>query len=76
VSKTTLAAITRHLAYELKGQNISVNAVCPGWVQTDMGGSSAPRTVEKGAETPVWLASEAPASHTGLFFRDKKIIPW
>jgi NAD(P)-dependent dehydrogenase (short-subunit alcohol dehydrogenase family) len=75
-SKTLLNAITRHLAYELSGHNISVNAVCPGWVKTDMGGKYAPRTVEKGAETPVWLASEAPLNLTGKFFRDKKEIPW
>ncbi len=76
VSKTLLNAFTRHLAYELSGHNISVNAVCPGWVKTDMGGSSAPRSVEKGAETPVWLASEAPITLTGKFLRDKKEIAW
>jgi NAD(P)-dependent dehydrogenase (short-subunit alcohol dehydrogenase family) len=76
VSKTLLNAITKQLAYELKGRNISVNAVCPGWVQTDMGGSGATRSVEKGAETPVWLSSEASQMHTGQFFRDKKVISW
>lgn len=75
-SKTLLNAITRHLAYELKSLDISVNAVCPGWVKTDMGGRSAPRPVEKGAQTPVWLASDAPQQLTGKFFRDKKEIPW
>jgi hypothetical protein len=53
-----------------------VNAVCPGWVRTDMGGRSATRPVEKGAETPVWLAVEAPREHTGKFFRDMSPIPW
>jgi len=76
VSKSMLNAITRHLDYELKGENISVNSVCPGWVQTDMGGQGAMRSVEKGAETPVWLASEAPQELSGNFFRDKKKIPW
>lgn len=76
VSKTLLNAITRQLAYELSEKNIAVNAVCPGWVQTDMGGSGANRSVQKGAETPVWLAAEAPQKLTGLFLRDKKIIPW
>lgn len=76
VSKTMLNAITRHLAHELKGENISVNSVCPGWVQTDMGGQGAMRSVEKGAETPVWLASEAPQELSGNFLRDKKKIPW
>ncbi len=76
VSKSLLNSITRHLAYELQSKNISVNAVCPGWVQTDMGGKGASRNVEQGAETPVWLASEAAQELTGNFFRDKKQIPW
>jgi NAD(P)-dependent dehydrogenase (short-subunit alcohol dehydrogenase family) len=76
VSKTLLNAITKQLAHELEGKNISVNAVCPGWVRTDMGGMGATRSVEKGAETPVWLASEAPQQLTGMFLRDKKVISW
>lgn len=75
-SKTMLNAITRHLAHELRSLDISVNAVCPGWLKTDMGGNSAPRPVEKGAQTPVWLASEAPQNLTGKIFRDKREIPW
>ena len=76
VSKTLLNAITKQLAHKLKDKNISVNAVCPGWVRTDLGGAGATRSVEKGAETPVWLASEASQDLTGLFFRDKKVISW
>lgn len=76
VSKTLLNGITRQLAYELRGRNIAVNAVCPGWVRTDMGGRGATRPVVKGAETPVWLAVEAPQSLSGKFFRDKKAIEW
>ena len=76
VSKSLLNAMTRHLASELSGRGIAVNAVCPGWVRTDMGGSSAPRGVEQGAETQVWLATEAPQDCTGKFFRDKRQIPW
>lgn len=76
VSKTMLNSITRHLAHELVGLNISVNAISPGWVKTDMGGESAPRTVEKGAESVVWLATEAPSNLTGKFIRDKKVISW
>lgn len=76
VSKTLLNSMTRQLAYELELKDIAVNAVCPGWVRTDMGGLSATRSVKKGAETPVWLAEEAPQKLTGKFFRDKKEIPW
>ena len=76
VSKTMLNSITRHLAFELSGKHISVNAVSPGWVKTNMGGKSAPRSIEKGAETPVWLASDAPQELTGKFFRDKSELKW
>jgi len=76
ISKSMLNAMTRHLAYELKDRGISVNSLCPGWVRTDMGGASATRPVEKGAETPVWLASEASPNLTGKIFRDKVEIDW
>ncbi|MCS6974828.1 MAG: SDR family oxidoreductase [Cyclobacteriaceae bacterium] len=75
VSKSALNAMTRHLAFELAPRNISVNAYCPGWVRTDMGGKSAPRTVEQGADTAVWLAT-ADVRETGKFFRDRTVIPW
>lgn len=76
VSKSMLNSITRQLAFELQSKKISVNALCPGWVKTDMGGNGATRFVSKGAETPVWLASEADQHLTGKFFRDKEEIDW
>jgi len=76
ISKTALNAITRQFAAELFRKEISVNSVCPGWVRTDMGGKNATRSVEKGAETTVWLATDAPQSLTGKFIRDKKEIAW
>ena len=76
ISKTALNAVTRQFAGALESQNIAVNAVCPGWVRTDMGGQNASRPVAKGAETIVWLASEAAQSKTGKFWRDKKEIEW
>jgi NAD(P)-dependent dehydrogenase (short-subunit alcohol dehydrogenase family) len=75
-SKTALNAITRVMAEELKNSKIAVYAMCPGWVKTDMGGANAPRTVEQGADTAVWLALEAPAEDTGLFFQDRKKMDW
>jgi len=75
VSKSLLNAMTRHLAYELADRKIAVNAICPGWVKTDMGGKSAPRSLEHGAETLVWMATTN-SIPTGMFFRDKKVIPW
>jgi NAD(P)-dependent dehydrogenase (short-subunit alcohol dehydrogenase family) len=76
VSKTALNALTRTLAAELKGSGVLVNAMCPGWVKTDMGGSSAPRTVEQGADTALWLATLPDDGPSGGFFRDRKPIPW
>lgn len=76
LSKTTMNAITLQLAAALQPGGIAVNAMCPGWVKTDMGGSGASRSVDKGAETAVWLATEAAQSLTGKFFRDKKEISW
>ncbi len=75
-SKTTLNAITCLLAAALKEKGIAVNSVCPGWCRTDMGGPSAPRSVEEGAAGIVWLAAEAPQDKTALFWRDKAVIPW
>jgi NAD(P)-dependent dehydrogenase (short-subunit alcohol dehydrogenase family) len=76
VSKTALNALTRTLAAELKGSGILVNTMCPGWVRTDMGGAGAPRTVEQGADTAVWLATLPNDGPSGGFFRDRKPIPW
>ena len=76
MSKTALNALTRIFADELKDRNILVNAVCPGWVRTDMGGPNAPRTTEQGADTIVWLATLPDNGPTGGFFRDRLPIDW
>jgi len=74
ISKTALNGVTVQLAAALP--KFSVNSVCPGWVRTDMGGKNASRSVEEGADTIVWLASEAPQDLTAKFLRDRKEIPW
>jgi NAD(P)-dependent dehydrogenase (short-subunit alcohol dehydrogenase family) len=76
ISKTALNAVTRIFADELKGSNILVNSVCPGWVRTDMGGPSATRSIEEGVDTIVWAATLPDGGPTGGFFRDRKLIPW
>jgi NAD(P)-dependent dehydrogenase (short-subunit alcohol dehydrogenase family) len=76
LSKLTINGLTIMLAAALAADNIAVNSMCPGWVRTDMGGPNAPRSIEEGADTAVWLAAEAPHSITGKFFRDREEIDW
>src|SRR5687768_6193270 len=76
ISKTALNAVTRIAAAETRSANILVNSMCPGWVKTDMGGANAPRTVEQGADTALWLATLPDDGPTGGFFRDRRPIPW
>ena len=76
LSKTALVAMTVMFAAATDGAGVLVNAMCPGWVRTGMGGPGAPRSVEQGAETAVWLAMLPDDGPTGKLFRDKKPIPW
>ena len=74
-SKATLNALTRILAAELRGAGVLVNAICPGWVATDMGGPGG-RPVAQGAAGIVWAATLPDDGPTGGFFRDGKTLPW
>ena len=76
LSKTAINALTVQLAIAGRPNAIRVNSVCPGWVQTDMGGIGAPRSPAEGAAGIVWLALDAPISQTGMFFRDQVVNPW
>ena len=76
-SKTAVNALTRLLALEAKDiPNININAACPGWVKTELGGPHAPRTTEEGADTIIWLALLAEDGPSGGLFRDREAYPW
>ena len=73
LSKLTLNGATIMLADALASKDITVNAVDPGWVSSDMGGANAPRTVEQGADTAVWLATVDAVKDSGKLWRDRKV---
>ncbi len=76
VSKAGLNALTKILAGESTFARVRINAVSPGWVRTDMGGRSAPRSVEVGAASVVWGATLPPTGPTGGFFQDGEALEW
>jgi NAD(P)-dependent dehydrogenase (short-subunit alcohol dehydrogenase family) len=78
VSKVGLNALVRVLGRELAGdpRRILVNSADPGWVRTRMGGRSAPRSVEQGAKTPVYLALLPEGGPTGGFFANERPAAW
>ena len=76
MSKAALNAFTRILAETYRTDGVLANAVDPGWVRTDMGGPSAPRSPQEGADTIVWLATLPHDGPTGGFFRDRGAIAW
>jgi NAD(P)-dependent dehydrogenase (short-subunit alcohol dehydrogenase family) len=76
VSKAALNAFTRIAARELEPRGVRVNAICPGWVRTRMGGNGAPRSLEQGASGIVWAATLGEGGPSGGFFRDGRAIDW
>jgi NAD(P)-dependent dehydrogenase (short-subunit alcohol dehydrogenase family) len=76
LSKDALNALTQMIADSIHTGNVLVNTCCPGWVRTGMGGASAPRSVEQGADTIVWLATLPEGGPTGGFFIDRKRAEW
>jgi NAD(P)-dependent dehydrogenase (short-subunit alcohol dehydrogenase family) len=76
LSKTALNVVTRMLADTTRGTDILVNCCHPGWVKTDMGGPGATRSLGKGAETILWLATLPSGGPNGAFFMDRVEIEW
>jgi len=75
VAKAALNALTKALPRDLP-PGVKINACCPGWVHTRMGGASAPRTPQEGADTAIWLARLPDDGPTGAFFRNRSEIAW
>jgi len=76
-SKSALNVLTMTLDDTIPDDpDVKVNAMCPGWVHTRMGGEAAPRTPEEGADTALWLATLPSEGPSGGFFRDREGIPW
>jgi NAD(P)-dependent dehydrogenase (short-subunit alcohol dehydrogenase family) len=71
VSKCALNMYVVQLAVELKDSNVLVNACCPGWVRTRMGGEDAALSPQEGADTPVFLATLPQGGPNGKFFGEK-----
>ncbi len=76
ISKTAINALTRIIAKEISEPNVKVNAMCPGWVRTRMGGKLAPRSIEQGVDTIIWLATLPEDGPSGKYFRDRNPLPW
>lgn len=73
MTKTMVNVITRQTVRAMRGKKIIVNACCPGWTRTSMGGEKGMKSVEEGADTPVWLATEAPPEVNGRFVSDRTV---
>lgn len=50
-SKTGLLGLTRSLAVELASDNILVNALCPGWVETEMAKAGIQKLADRTAQS-------------------------
>ena len=75
VAKAALNALTVSVARSMPA-NVKVNAMCPGWVRTRMGGAGATKSPEEGADTAIWLSTLGEDGPSGGFFRNRKSIAW
>ncbi|THH41888.1 SDR family NAD(P)-dependent oxidoreductase [Neolewinella litorea] len=76
ITKTALNMLTYKLADDLRDDAILVNAVCPGWVRTDMGGPEANRSVAEGASSILWAVILPDDGPSGGFYKDGQPVPW
>jgi NAD(P)-dependent dehydrogenase (short-subunit alcohol dehydrogenase family) len=75
-SKSVVNAWTVHLAYELRDTPIKVNAVHPGYVQTDMNGGEGELDIPTGAKSSVDMALIGADGPTGTFTHLGNTLPW
>nr|CAD7408995.1 unnamed protein product [Timema cristinae] len=76
-SKSALNAVTRSLSIDLKPDGIMALSVHPGWVKTDMGGASAPLSVQESATAIVRTLQSLGEKQNGAFLQfDGKELPW
>jgi len=75
VSKAAEIAYTLLQHEQLKGKGIVVNACCPGFVDTDMTNHKGTKTIEEGADTPIYLSID-PNAPLGKYVRDRNVMDW
>jgi len=76
-SKAALNSLSRSLAASLGGRQITVLAVAPGWVRTDMGGRGAPLSVEESVRGIVdVLESRSGTGRHGFVDYRGREVPW
>jgi NAD(P)-dependent dehydrogenase (short-subunit alcohol dehydrogenase family) len=76
LSKTALNIVTAMLAKALWDGPIKINAMCPGWTKTDMGGDAAPNTPDQAASVAFKLATLGADGPTGGFFNEAGPLSW
>ena len=76
-SKAALNMLSKSMSELLKGKDIIVVAVSPGWVRTDMGGAGAPLSPEDSVRgLRKVLAGVRPQDSGRFFSHDGSAIPW